>query len=346
VLVIATDMRALRPSTAAAKSALLTNEILELEPELIFKKVDSVLRGNIGPELEAQMRVEHKPSALLIPANPSRNRTIADGVYFVEDTPVAESGFAIEGNMGSSRVVDILTGRGTSNAICISLSDTLHETGVHIGNTQSAEELSAWAARINDDLVPAGAADFFAALLDLRSPDGTLNGAEHTAEHRGRRLYLCGSSFPSSRRAVSKAIDQGVRISPMPDDLYYSSYPDSEALDRWAIDVVAALATNDDVIVTAPQLPGSDNLSGRQISAAMAEVVRKAVLMNAFDELMIEGGATSQAVMVALGVDCLCPIRTIAPGVTRMQVDSFPNLKITTKPGSYRWPNEIWDFNN
>ena len=94
VLVIATDMRSLDPESAARKSAQLTSEVLKLQPDLIFKKVDSVLRGNVGPELEAQMKAEHKDAALLIPANPSRKRTISGGVYFVDGKPVVESGFA------------------------------------------------------------------------------------------------------------------------------------------------------------------------------------------------------------------------------------------------------------
>lgn len=114
VLVVATNMRAASPREAECISAQVTEHLLSLGAELIFKKIDSVLRGNIGPELHAQMRVEKKLRSLLIPANPSRSRTISDGVYFIEDIEVADSEFGQVDHFPypSSRVVDILEHRG------------------------------------------------------------------------------------------------------------------------------------------------------------------------------------------------------------------------------------------
>ena len=347
VIVIATNMRSLDRDRAASKSAAVTREVLALKPDLIFKKVDSVLRGNVGSELEAQMAVENKAAALLVPANPSRHRTIADGVYFVDDKPVAESGFgsARYGSSGTSHVVDILRNSGASSASSVSLGDPIEIGGVQVGNAVSGADMSGWAGRVSDKLVPAGAADFFAALLDTRTADAALNGAEADIAGPSRRLYLCGSGFPSSREAVMAARAQGGRAVEMPDEVYFSDDPRQFMLDRWASDVIAALSESDRVIVAALQSPGDNSLSPQQITLAMAEVARQAVANGAVDELLIEGGATSQAVIAALDIERLYPSQSLAPGVTRMRVDNYPGLHITMKPGSYRWPAEIWDFN-
>ncbi len=347
VLVIATDMRSLDPDSAAKKSAKLTAEILSLSPELIFKKVDSVMRGNIGPELEAQMRAEGKFAALLIPANPTRQRTIADGIYYVDGKPVAESRFALNHDFASptSGVVDILKNCSASNAICISPGEPFAAHGIQIGNAENSDDLRTWAESITDLLVPAGAADFFAALLDVRQSDRPLNGFDKPSISKGRSLYACGSNFPSSRNAVADAEKRGAKVVAMPDEIYFNDHLERKQLDRWANDVISALANNETVIITALQSPNGKSICGQEITGAVANVVRQAVERNAIENLMLEGGATSQAVMSALGVDCLYPSQSLAPGVTRMRVDSYPDLQVTMKPGSYRWPEEIWGFN-
>lgn len=348
VLVIATNMRALDAESAARKSSLLTRQILALEPDLIFKKVDSVLRGNIGPELEAQMKAEKKSRALLIPANPSRQRTIANGIYYVDSTPVAESGFAQTHDFASttSQVVDILVNRGASNAMCISPSDDYSAVGVHIGNTQNADDLHAWAGKIDDQLVPAGAADFFSAILDTRPP--SVNGKDigNVERGNGRSLYVCGSNFPSSRIAVADAQNHGIFVVGMPDNIYFAQGPDAALLNGWSRQVSAALLAHTDVAISATQTPNDSSLSGQMITQAMAEVTRQVVGNGSIDFLMIEGGATAQAVVKALNIDSLFPVQTLAQGVTRMRVDRYPGLHVTMKPGSYGWPEVIWKSNN
>lgn len=346
VIVIATDMRSLEQESAARKSAQLTAEILALEPELIFKKVDSVMRGNIGPELEAQMQVEGKSTALLVPANPTRQRTIADGIYYVDGKPVGESGFAINHDFASptSRAVDILRNRGASNAICISPGEPFRLHGIHIGNTKGVDDLRKWAESVTDQLVPAGAADFFQALLEARSSDGRTDTPNGSTMGKGRALFACGSNFPSSRDAVASAQSRGAKVIAMPDEIYFNDHLERELLNSWADDIIAALTETDTVIITAFQSPNGKSICGHEITGAVADVVRQVVEENAIDDLLIEGGATSQAVMSALGVDCLFPSQSLAPGVTSMHVDSYPDLHVTMKPGSYRWPDKIWGF--
>jgi len=221
VLVVASNMRSLDAESAAIKSAALTEQILALEPELIFKKVDSVLRGNVGSELTAQMKTEAKPRALLVPANPSLQRTIVDGIYYVDDSPIAKSVFAENYNFSSatSRVVEILENRGTSNAICISPGDDFGDDGLLIGNAESSEDLRRWADRVNGQMVPAGAADFFSAILDSRPPAAFLNKTTSEKLEFGRVLYVCGSNFPSSQKAVVDAASRGLRVVAMPDEI-------------------------------------------------------------------------------------------------------------------------------
>jgi uncharacterized protein YgbK (DUF1537 family) len=348
VLVIASNMRSLDTASAVTKSAELTKQILALKPDLIFKKVDSVLRGNVGPELEAQMKAEAKPHALLVPANPSLRRTIVDGIYYVGDSPIAKSVFAKNYNFSSdsSKVTDILRNRGAKNAVSISLTDEFVADGVHIGNAGNAEDLRNWAGRINGQTIPAGAADFFSAILDSRAPGEAPNEKASAAIELGRALYVCGSNFPSSQKAVTDAAGRGLHIVAMPDEIYYNHLLDSASLERWAQQVLVAFEDHKNVAIAALQEPENRSLSGLKITQALAAVARRAVVENRIDDLMIEGGSTAHALMSALNINKLLPVEALAAGVTRMKVEIYPNLHVTMKPGSYRWPTSIWNVNN
>ena len=342
VLVVATNMRAASPREAECISAQVTEHLLSLGAELIFKKIDSVLRGNIGPELHAQMRVEKKLRSLLIPANPSRSRTISDGVYFIEDTEVADSEFAQVDHFPypSSRVVDILEHRGARNVLCISPNDGFSCTGLHVGNTRNSDDLKTWASRVDEHLVPAGAADFFEALLRRRGSGRQQSVRKQERGVNGKALYVCGSTFPASRRAVREADSQNADVVCMPDEAIQGDATQSKAIDTWARRVISAFVQQDRVFVAASSMPTDKPApDGGMVSWAMSEVARRVVKTGLVDHLLIEGGETSQAVMSALKIDSLRPWRILAPGVTCMQAENYPDLRISTKPGSYAWPD-------
>ncbi|WP_436664250.1 four-carbon acid sugar kinase family protein [Alicyclobacillus acidoterrestris] len=69
--------------------------ITQASPEaLVYKKVDSTLRGNIGAEIEAAVRGLNRNIAVLAPAFPAGGRTVVGGVLYVHGVPVNETAFA------------------------------------------------------------------------------------------------------------------------------------------------------------------------------------------------------------------------------------------------------------
>ncbi|RIA45539.1 uncharacterized protein YgbK (DUF1537 family) [Hephaestia caeni] len=347
VLVIATNMRSIGRTDASKESARLTAGLMALQPRMIFKKVDSVLRGHIGPELGSMMEAQGKSRALLVPANPSLGRTIEDGIYFVSGTPIAESGFAADNAVatGSSRVVDILQERGYPDLACFDIDDYGGAgDGIAIGNTRTPADVAAWAEKVTDDVVPAGAADFFSALLDrLRPSAGAPSGAPISFK-AAKSLYVCGSRFPASGQAVRTAAANGHCVAYVPDAIYFDRDFDPDLIEAWAEDVVRAFERYDDVILFAPQSTRGVGFAGSDVTRVLARCVARVFDRAAPDELMIEGGATAQAVMEALNIETLLPVQALSAGVTRMRVAGRDGLHVTMKPGSYSWPSVIWKF--
>lgn len=89
VLVINTDSRGLRADRAATRvSRVFRNYDKELFP-IIYKKIDSTLRGNIGPETDAILKATKISTGFMTPAFPEQGRTVADGILMVGGNPLA-----------------------------------------------------------------------------------------------------------------------------------------------------------------------------------------------------------------------------------------------------------------
>src|ERR1017187_6495349 len=71
-----TDSRSCPPAEAAKRAAAAAKFLRGAGAKWIYKKVDSVLRGNVTAEVEAVMMQLDFNRALLLPANPSLGRII------------------------------------------------------------------------------------------------------------------------------------------------------------------------------------------------------------------------------------------------------------------------------
>lgn len=89
VLVINTDSRGLNPKKAFLKvSNLLKSFNQELFP-IIYKKIDSTLRGNIGYEIDAILKETNGSLCFMAPTYPEQKRTLVGGILIVGEKPLA-----------------------------------------------------------------------------------------------------------------------------------------------------------------------------------------------------------------------------------------------------------------
>ena len=89
VLVVNTDSRGVSPDKAlSVVSNLLRNYDEELFP-IIYKKIDSTLRGNIGSETDAILKETNISMAFMTPSYPEQGRTVIDGILMVRGKPLS-----------------------------------------------------------------------------------------------------------------------------------------------------------------------------------------------------------------------------------------------------------------
>ena len=110
VLVVNADSRCMTPLEAYDRVYRLALLAKKLDAEIIYKKVDSALRGNIGSELSAMLDAGDGENVTFVPAYPQMNRYTFHGIQYIDGIPLAESVFADDpfNRVTSSCVRDII----------------------------------------------------------------------------------------------------------------------------------------------------------------------------------------------------------------------------------------------
>jgi D-threonate/D-erythronate kinase len=346
LFIIATDTRSLSEAEAIQDMQKHTRDLLALQPTLIFKKTDSVLRGHILAEMRAQLSLTGFEKAVLVAANPALGRTIQNGRYYLHGKPVHESSFSHDPDFAitSSAIEDMLRCNGYK--VHIKRSDeTLPATGIIVGEATQTADLQSWAANVDNKTLIAGAAGFFSAMLD-RTLAGKQRGVKNAkkADRLPFSLFVCGTTFANSRNAIQQIKAAGGPVCYMPENIIRSVHSGTYSYVKWANEVVALVKKHGKAIV-AIQEASSRNRSTcpGQLKEKMAGLVSEVLQRSMVQELIVEGGATAWALIRQSGLTQFFPVDEMAPGVVRMQTND-PGLFITVKPGSYQWPDGLWNF--
>ena len=344
LLVIATDSRSVSELEAVAIMTEVSAALQAMKPQLIFKKVDSVLRGHVIPETVAQLAVLGLEKALIVPANPALGRILIDGHYYVQGELIHRTHFSKDPEfpVTESNVLKRLA----RNDIPITVqpsTEALIQPGIVIGEVGTQGDLQAWASRVDEQTLPGGGSGFFTAILGSRyvpkratNPIGTLGKC---------RLYVCGSAFGHSVELVKKAAKTGNFVCYMPDTLMRPGDPETAELANWVASIVDCFQRNEQVIMAIESESGVDT-SGLAVHlrTVMAKAVKQVLDQFPVDELIIEGGSTASAVLRGIGITRLAVTQELGAGVVRSAVVDNSHLHITVKPGSYRWAPELWSF--
>jgi D-threonate/D-erythronate kinase len=345
LFVIATDARSLPEVEAVAVMQKHTRALLALQPAMIFKKTDSVLRGHVLAEIEAQLSLTGFKKAVLVAANPALGRTIENGRYYLNGKPVHESSFAHDPDfaINSSLILDMLRSRGSSVYVK-RFNEALPESGIIVGEAAQTADLQAWATRMDNTTLIAGASGFFTAMLDKLLAGKQRAKSDLSTERLPFSLFVCGTTFSQSRNTIKQIKAAGGPVCYMPDEIIRSVHSGTYSYVKWANEVVALVKKHGKAIVAIHEDSTRDTAVGAgQLKEKMAGLVNEVLQRSMVQELIVEGGATAWALISQSKLTRFYPVEEMAPGVVRMQTND-PNLFITVKPGSYRWPDGLWDF--
>lgn len=328
VIAIDTDSRNLPSATAIARLHAVAQHFLALKPAWVFKKVDSVLRGNVRAEIEATLDATGHRQAVLIPANPSRGRTIQDGRYFIDGIPLHETYFAADPHFPRrSSELSWLLGTALAGPPRMATPDVT-----------SAVDLAQLAANCGPDTLPAGAADFFQELLSQRA-----SRREASVQNFERpvitlpALLVCGSraAWPDRVKACDLAGVPGHVLHGLPEPL------GGFRLLNWCSK--PSTGRNRSFVVGLIGLGDEAHSNSERALRALAAWVSVAIKSLAIKTILVEGGATAAAVAQEMNWSQFTVVTNSTGGVGVLQPIVLGAPRLLIKPGSYPWPTEIWD---
>ncbi len=332
-----TDSRSYAPGDAGERAARAARRLRQQRAEWLYKKTDSVLRGNVTPELEAIVSELGLHGALLVPANPSLGRTIVGGRYFVGGQFIHETEFARDPkHPRTSADVRELVAAPTSLPLFVRRAEEgLPACGIVIGEAANVADLREWAALGDKRWLMAGGAEFFGALLKLP------RSRPQPKPSAGKELFVCGSASEATRTFVARQEAQGVRVFSLPHEAAADSLFDADRLNLLAGEVAAALQSTERVILHVG-LPQVKDVAIAEMLARHLAAVAKAVLRRAtVGQVYAEGGATAVTLARQMGWHRLQVTAQLAPGVVTLSAFGESCIAFTMKPGSYQWPENL-----
>lgn len=343
LLVIATDTRSMNQADAASCVKTITKELLKHKPELIFKKLDSVLRGNITKELLSQMEISGKERTIIVAANPVFKRVIKNGKYYIDNVPLNETCFSSDPHfpMQSANVLNILSGNGNLEIVNSKPGETLPEKGLIVGDASDFNDLDKWVEYIDKNTLVAGASGFFDAILKkLAVKQGKENN--NPPSFGGKSLFILGSIFPKDIGFTKRIKENHFYMSNMPKEIYFNENYDESRVEYWADDIIKGINNNQKVLASISHTGKNEPGIAFRIREVIGKLIKQVVERIELNELFVEGGSTTSVVLKYLGIKELIPVQELDTGVIRMKADKYPGLYLTTKPGSYFWPDNVF----
>ncbi|MFQ5739430.1 MAG: four-carbon acid sugar kinase family protein [Acidobacteriota bacterium] len=342
VRVIDTDTRSRHPRKATRRLAELARTLAAEATPGIFKKVDSVLRGPILAELRALLPALGRPRALVVPSSPSRGRIITGGKYRIKGRLIHHTDFQKDPEypIRSPDVVKMLQPwEGAPTPRVLTLEAKWPETGIFIGEASSRQEMLAWAGKLDEKTLPAGSAEFFAAVLQQRHPC-------HLRELKpprdscpaGNLFLVSGSASLQSRQSIEDFERTGIPVLPMPLPLFKGTENPKQWLRQWARAVEQAFQTCRCVVVHIGQPVATDRERATAPSRYLAQVWGTVLGDCPVAHLCIEGGSTASRLVRHLGWSQFQVYAEIEPGILCLRRPGEPSPLLTLKPGSYPWP--------
>lgn len=335
VAVVNLESRHDAPELARAK---VRDAILRFPSRYIYKKTDSVLRGNVGPEIAA-LHSATGASVCFVPFYPAQGRTTAQGIQYVGGIPVDRSPFAHDPRSParSADIPALLAESDLRSAVVeppYSLPHPLPDVLIFDGETE--DDLRAATRLIAEHglfRAVAGCAGF-AAHLPVSGGD-----SDEVPLPSGPYLLLSGSASPVTLRQIEAARYAGIPVL-APDTAHLRGEADfSDALARCSAHLRAGQSV---VLASAVQgVPLTEGLPEGLLQDRLAAWAALLIGQNPDATWMAVGGDFLSALFRALDIRLIRPRREILPGIPFCTAGRHHFL---TKSGGFGNTNTLIDI--
>lgn len=373
MLALNANTRNLPAVDAAARMTKIVSHLAKdartAHPEMVYKKIDSTLRGNLGAEIDALMDGYGFATAFLSPAFIECGRTVVDGHLLVDGAPVHETAFANDPitPVRQSSIAEVVRETCGRSVGCVPLSVMEQGGGfvaAYVADLQNAgheiivfdavnvahlDALVAVGQNLNLPPLYIGSAGLAGALANALT-DVETDITSHVSSNSqllariseplvssvDRVFFICGSAHEATRKQIARLVGNGMQLIRLAD-------ASAEAVETAVADTLLALESGNAVLSTPEKTAGgadSTAANGIQLSNAVGlaavTVLEKLAESPQTTALVMTGGETAFAVLQKI-CSGLALSREISPGVALGTIvggycDGF---QVVTKAGGF-----------
>jgi len=345
VVVLDTESRDDPPNVAYGK---VTGAARRLKGRIIYKKIDSTLRGNIGYELDGVMDELGLKRALIAPAFPINGRTTFEGRQFVDGLPLLESLFSKDPHCPTTdHIPTLVEGQSVRSVGPIPLSIVDQDAGALKEEVDKREEellvidalnevhllcIARVAAQQGISCLACGSAGLAQALPFGFGFESQKRRSSKHSPRAGPVLVVAGSHNPVTVRQIERAVSQlGAAVVEIdPRDIEVT-------MERAASEAEKLISDGKDVIITTafkPYLLERSQVMTIGLGNLAADVAKGRSLCG----LILTGGSIAFSACRALGVVTIEILEEVAPGIPAgvvLKGEEREGIKLVTKAGGF-----------
>lgn len=339
-----TDSRELDPKSAAERVRETVRRLKDAR--ILYKKLDSTLRGPIAAELEAALEGSDRQRCIIAPAFPSTGRTTVEGVQLLYDEPLHDTRLADDPvtPVHDASIPNLLAAGGLGDVATLSVRElrdpervrkTLDAQRCVVADATEDAHLKLLVEAVPDpaDVLWAGSAGLVVALGNAYpGPETETSLADHPGSGT-RALTVVGSTNPTVRGQLRRLDEKTATVSvPLSSDKLVDgggAVADALGMCREALEKgssVALYSTDEEILA---------GETGRRIVEALAKAVVSLSEEGLFEALVLTGGDTAVHVARSLGARGILLDGEIEPGVPLGTLIGDNPYRVVTKAGGF-----------
>jgi D-threonate/D-erythronate kinase len=336
-----TDSRAM-PADLAAKRVLDAAHVAR-GARIVYKKLDSTLRGNVGAELAAALGGARRERAVVAPAFPAAGRTTVGGIQRVYGVPVDETEMANDPHtpVSEARVPSLLADAfasvGTLSVEHLTYPErvrrTLEDNVCVVADSESEEDLDALVRAVPDP-----ARVLWAGSAGLAHAIGSVYPGPHAGEASARSkpahsvLVIIGSLSGVARQQLRRLVEEYGEVAvPV-------GGGESGAVEGAVAEAREALSRGGCAVVHSPE---KRSASGGAVLRLLAEVAARLSGEGLFDGLVLTGGSTAVRVSRRLGASGIRLGGEVETGIPVGILIGPTPFPVVTKAGGFGGPDTL-----
>lgn len=340
VVSVNTETRHAALGRARTDTTRAVQALAQLHPVIVFKKIDSTLRGHVAEETVAALCASGRLQAVLTPAVPAQGRTVKGGCVFVHGMPLKQTPIGRDPRAPppSAPIPDLLREAAPDLEICsLRAGAALPPAGagsrrVVVADCETQTDLVALARQLKEncgDTLIVGAAGLAEAVAEsvfgpARSP------APGAGDASGVLVYVVGSRSGESARQAERL------IAAVPNALVLE-LTEGVAITAAGLERILPALEASGVVLIRPK-PSEDvgSLDAERVAYALADSVASLIERVPLTLLAMTGGDTALAVLRRLGVEIIKVAGEVRPGVAYGRASlRGRQLWVLTKAGGF-----------